>query len=641
MEVLLRTLLVGIVTGSIYALASTGLVLTYKTSGILNLGYGALALLTTFIHWGFTVTWGWPGWLSALVVVLVVAPMIGVFLDTQLFRRIQGQPAVIGIIATVGLTVLVQGVVITFWGPETESVPSLFPQGSVKIIGGATLGYDQIAILIVAAVASGLLAAMLRYTRIGVAFRAVVDNRPVAGLMAINTGFVSALAWALGTAFAALTGILLAPRLFLEPNLFPFFIIIFVLGAAMVGYMRSLPLAFAGGLLIGVVQALLIQYATTRGIIGNLGNAAPFVIMTVLVLFAPRALRHAGFGASFVVRTRELAGQASQRARLGVAIVVFGAMAIVPVVAADSITWRLIATLGMTQSIVFLSLVILTGYSGQISLGHTALMGTAAFTTAHLAAGGGMPVWLAFLLGALAAVPVGALVGIIAVRLHGLFLALMTLALAFMAQALFFNEPAVSGSEAALPLPRPPGAGGDNGFFYLVLGVLILSALVATNLRSGRAGRILAAMRDSETATRSLGINVVKYKVIIFALSAFMAGVGAILTGMFSERVTRVDYLPFFSLVYITVAVIGGIFHVGGAIAAGIFFSVFNYLSSRYEFVGNLQLILFGLGATLALANNPEGMFGEMRRGGHGVLRLMQRGRGPAAEPLPVAGGQK
>jgi branched-chain amino acid transport system permease protein len=636
-----RTLILGLVTGSVYALASTGLVLTFKTSGILNLGYGGIALFTTFIHYTFTIEHGWPVWLSAFVVVFLIAPMIGVFLDTQLFRRIEGQPIVIGLMSTVGLFVLCMGVVFYIWNGVTVEVPSLFPRTPVDILG-VTIGLDGLIVLGISTAAALLLGAMLKFTRLGIAFRAVVDNRPVAGLMAINTGLVSSGAWALSTSFAALTGVLLVPRIgLLDPNLFPAFIISFVLGAAMLGYLRSLPLAFAGGILLGLVQAFLVQYGTQRGLLGNLEPAAPFVLMIFLVLFAPRAMRRAGLAASFVVRTREVAEQATSRARVGVTVASLAVLALIPLVV-NAVGWRIAITFGLTQAIIFLSIVILTGYSGQISLGHTAFVGLAAFTTGHLVGDLGMNTWLALLLGALAAVPAGALIGIVAVRLHGLYLALLTLAFAFMAQQLFFQESRVSGSEGIVKVPRPEGFEGDNAFYYLVLVVLALSAVIAVNLRTGRTGRVLAGIRDSETATRSLGISVAKYKVLIFSLSALLAAFGGILTAMQRGQAARLDFIPFYSLFFVTVAVVGGIFHIGGAIAAGLLTGLFPFLFRNNPTVLDLQFILFGLGATLALAQNPEGMFGEMRRGAGALLRAFSRGRsGPAPEPAPVAGGQE
>ncbi len=639
METFVQTIILGLAVGSVWALASTGIVLTYRTSGILNFGFGAVALFTTFIYWQFAVQWGWPAWLAAIVVVAVVAPAVGVFLDTQLFRRIEGQPKVISVIATVGLTVLLQGVVFRIWGAETEVVPSLFPTETVKLPGGVNVGVDQFGILAIGTTAALLLGAMLKFTRIGVAFRAVVDNRPVAGLMAINTGLVSGMAWAVGTSFAALTGILLAPRILLEPDRLPLIVIAQVLGAAVVGYMRSLPWAYAGGLLIGITQALLIQYADFSGYLNNIVDTVPFLFVVVLVLFAPKKIRFAGIGTSFIVRTREIAEQTSRSARSSLGLGVFGALALFPLVASSAISWQGAITIGMTYSIIFLSLVILTGYSGQISLGHSAFTGIAAFTAAHIATDAGMSSWLALLLGALAAVPAGALIGIIAVRLHGLFLALVTLAFAFIAYQLFFTDPRISGAEGSIALPRPEGATSARGFYFLVLGVLAVCALLAVNLRSGRTGRVLAAIRDSETATRSVGIDVVKYKVIIFSLSAFVAGLGGVLFQMILESASPLDFFPFFSLVYLTLAVLGGIFHVGGAIASGMLFAFYGELFGQNRVMASLQFIFFGLGATLALAQNPEGFFGELRRGGNAILRAFRRPRTP--EPLPVAGAQE
>jgi ABC-type branched-subunit amino acid transport system permease subunit len=641
MQIFIRTLILGIASGSIYALASTGLVLTYKTSGVLNFGYGALALFTTYIHYTLTTSWGLPVWLSAVIVVGVVAPVIGVFLDVQLFRRIEGQPQVIGVIATVGLFVLFRGLVQLIWGGVSHSVPSLFPPGTVHLPGGTVIGKDQLGVLIVAVVAALGLGAMLRYTKMGVAFRAVVSNRQVAGLMGINTGFVSGLAWAIGCAFAALTGVLLTPILLLDPNYLPPFIIAFVLGAAIVGYMRSLPLAYAGGIFIGIAQAIFIQYIRSQGLLGRISDSLPFIMITLAVVFAPRALRLAGAGASFIVRTREVVGHASKNARAMVGVSVFALLALVPAVL--SLSWSNALLIGLTQAVVFLSLVILTGYSGQISLGHTAFMGIAGFAAAHAVQGWHVPIWVAIFIGGLAAVPAGNLIGFIAVRVHGLYLALMTLAFAFMVDSLFFQNPTISGGEGGIPLHRPGGFRSDRAFYYVVLGFLVLFSIIAVNLRTGRTGRVLAAMRDSETASRSLGIAVTKYKVLIFGLSAFMAGVGGVLFGMILEQAGSRTYIPFFSLFLMTIAVVGGIFQVGGAVAAGILTGVYGKMAQYFPFLNRVQLILFGLGATLALAQNPEGLFGELRRGAAAITRMTSRRseRPRETAPVPVAGGQE
>jgi branched-chain amino acid transport system permease protein len=644
--IFLRTILLGLIQGSVFALAATGLVLTYRISGVLNFGYGGVAMFSGYVYWQFAVDWGWPVWIAAAAVVLIVAPLFGVFLDTQLFSRLRDQPMVISIIATVGLWVLLQGIVNTVWRGRSFGVPSLFPTSSIALPGGVRIGGNDLAVFGVAAAAAGLLGLMLRYSPAGRSFRAVVDNRQVAGLLGVNTKKVSAGAWALGTSFAALTGILLTPSLLLSPLFLPIFVVANVFGAAIIGYLRSLPLAYAGGLGLGVLVALLTEYAPSGGPLSKVRNAAPFLVVLVAVLAAPRALRLAGGGSSFIVRTRELASGGSARARGTVAAVVFGVLAIVPVISTDTPSWLLAVTRSLVMSIVFLSIVVLTGYSGQISLGHTAFMGIAAYTAAHLAADLGIPMWIAMVLGVAATVPAGALIGVAAVRVHGLYLALMTLGFAFVAHEMFFQDAAISGGFQGFALPRPAQVAGDRAFYYLVLIVVGVFAMLAVNLRSGRTGRVLAAMRDSETAARSLGINVVRSKVVIFSLSAAMAGAGAILSGMQTEHLSSNDFLPFQSIFYVTLAVVGGIFHVGGAIASGMLVGLFPKISSAFppsieEWLGLLQFVLFGLGATLALAQNPEGLFGELRRGGLAILRLSRRGMRRHAVAAPVAEGQE
>jgi len=340
------------------------------------------------------------------------------------------------------------------------------------------------------------------------------------------------------------------------------------------------------------------------------------------------------------VRTRDVAGQAPPKVRLGLGVGLFALLTLFPLLT-SSISWKLALTRGLIYAIVFLSIVILTGYSGQISLGISAFMGIAAFSAAHFATALGWPVWFAFLAGALAAVPAGVLLGVIAIRLHGLFLALMTLSLSYVAHDMFFTEPSVSGREGSIVLPRFPGTHGDTAFYYFVLAILIVVVLVAANLRTGRTGRVLAALRDSETASRSLGINVAKYKIFIFGLSAFIAAIGGILDSSLKNGVGRLDFLAFYSLVFMTVAVIGGIFHIGGALLAGLLYGLYGQIFRNVPFMLDIQLIFFGLGATVALVTFPEGNFGALRAAGLSLLEKLQRRRPSAPEPLPVAGGQE
>jgi branched-chain amino acid transport system permease protein len=220
----------------------------------------------------------------------------------------------------------------------------------------------------------------------------------------------------------------------------------------------------------------------------------------------------------------------------------------------------------------------------------------------------------------------------------------MTLAFAFLADQLFFQSSRVSGGEGGIPVPRPAGFQSEKGLFYLALGFLILFSIIALNLRTGRTGRVLAAMRDSETASRALGIPVTRYKVLIFGLSAFIAGFGGVLFAMILETATSRTFIPFYSLFYLAIAVLGGIFDVGGAIAGGLLFGLYTKLSTyqALSFLNQIQFIVFGLGATVVLAGNPEGLIWELRRAGAKIRDLFGQERHPARpSPVPVAGGQE
>jgi branched-chain amino acid transport system permease protein len=618
-------LVIGSVIGSVYSVAATGLVITYRMSGVFNFAHGALGMFAAFFFSWLVQRIGLPIFPAMLVTVLGLAPVTGVLLHFLIFRPLRDAPTVVKIVVTIGLLVALQGLASTFWGRAGLSPQQIFPTTVFRITRGLAVGADQIGVVALGTAVSIGLWLLLAKTRFGVTMRAVVDRPELAELGGISAGRVAAGSWVLGSALAALAGIMLTPQVSLEVFTLTL-IVINAYAAAMVGRLESLPLTFAGGVLLGVLETIAVRVLPAN-VSNSVRPSISFVLLFALLLIPRkrkplREPREAAATAPPRQLTEELAtAEAIARRPLRDRAIASGGLLLIvlalPAVLGAGMTFTL--DLALTHAIIFLSLVILVGYGGQISLGQAALAGVGGVVTAHLVSGLGLSWFFAVPLAGLAAVPVGALLAYPALRLHGLFLGLATMAFALLMDNAFFARVVVTGGTTGIRVDRPAGVADDHRFYYVLAALFALLAWGAENLKRGRTGRILAAMRDSETGARSVGISMKSYKVAVFAMSSFVAGVGgAAHTAMFG-RVSSDEFQIFFSLVWLAVAVVGGISSWFGALIGGLVYEFVPYLIGQVQsptlgpVLNDLVPVFFGV-AAIALARNPHGIATVPRR---------------------------
>ena len=246
----------GLVVGCIYALLSSGLVVTYTTSGIFNFAHGAIGMIAAFTYWQFHIAWGWPPYLALPVVLLVVSPLMGVAIERVLIRPLRGAPVDLTLVTTMGLLLLLVGIGQWIWAPGTaRRLPQFFEQSKPLSLPGVQISRNQLIVVAVAiAVAVGL-RLLFAKTRIGIALRAVVDDPDLLAMAGARPARIQALSWALGSALAGLAGILLAPLVTLDALLLTL-LVVNGYSAAMVGRLKSLPATAAGGLLLGLLQPM-------------------------------------------------------------------------------------------------------------------------------------------------------------------------------------------------------------------------------------------------------------------------------------------------------------------------------------------------------------------------------------------------
>ena len=602
LSALLSYSVVGIVTGCIYALTAAGLVVTYTTSGIFNFAHGAIGMMAAFAYWDLSVNRDWPVPLALFTVVFVLAPLFGALLERVLMRRLDRASLDISLTVTVGLLVFLIGLATAVWNPTTaRTLPRFFSGDSVRL-ASVNVTYHQIIVVLTAIAVAVALRVFLFSTRAGVATRAVVDDRELAALTGASPGRFSQLGWALGAMLAAIAGILLAPLVNLDINTLTL-LVINGYAAAMLGRLRNLPLTFVGGVVIGLLEAYAVGYLPVGDALGQIKPIIPMVFLFLVLLVLPQdRLR----GRSTGVRPPRVAG-ARESLVTGAAFV--GVAVVAALVFGDGTLSTL--TTGVSLGMVLLSLVLLTGYSGQVSLCQLTFAGIGAYAMAKVGGEGGAPVGL---LAAIAlAAAVGAVVALPALRLRGLYLALSTLAFAYCMDYVFFSNEKTFGSSLSLSVEPVyiPGVDltGQQAYFVFVCVLFALAAIGVLWLRRSTIGRRLVAMGDSPAACATIGMSLPLTKLVVFALSAGLAGLGGALLGGQQGLVGPTDFTLLGSITLLLLAVVMGIRTVTGMLFAGIALAYGPVLQSNVDVLRDVVSLLVGLGA-IGLGLNPNGVFG-------------------------------
>ncbi|MFB7864017.1 ATP-binding cassette domain-containing protein [Streptomyces sp. NPDC056069] len=623
---LLAFVLSGLVSGALYALLATGLVLSSAASGLFNFAHGATAYLCALafheLHSGFR----WPAVPTALLLVLVVAPGLGWGLDRLMFRKLATVGETAQITATIGLLVALPAA--GLWAVELLEragapvvpaenqfgLPGVGPSPAVSWQPFEAFGIDGVGVdsdqlitwLVTAAVAAGLWV-LLRHTRLGLRLRAAVDNRSLAELRGVDADRLSSVAWMLSSALAGLAGVLAIPLLGLSAHDYTLFLFVSAT-AAVLGRFTSVPLAFAGGLGLGVVQNLVAGYASFAEGVTGFRTAVPFLILFAGLVMLARRERVAGTTAVDPPPDDRSAGLGPARR--------WGPWAVAAVLLAGAFYtvttpfWSGILAQGLAIGLVFLSFSVVTGLGAMVSLAQATFV-TGAALVAGLLMSHGWPFLAAALAGTAVAALLGAVVALPALRLGGRSLALATLALAFLADQVLFQFGWLRNGDTGWEIPRPvlgPLDLSDDRAMGVALVVLCAAGVAAlSRLRGSRHGRAMLAVRSAPAAAAASGVSVVRTKLLVFTVSAGVAGFGGVLYASYNTRVTATDFPAMAGLVWLAVVVAAGVRRPQYAVVAGLVFAVAPHVLATYVTdSAHLPVVLFGL-AGLALANDPDG----------------------------------
>jgi branched-chain amino acid transport system permease protein len=615
-EKLLIFTIVGLSLAAIYSVIASGLVLTYTTTGIFNFAHGAAGMLAAFTYWQLRFDWGWPAPVALFVVLFVLAPAFGLLLERVIMRGLVGTTEATKLVVSISLLVGMIGFANVVWETGVSRNMRRFFEPNTIDLGVTTITYHQaITIAVAILVAIGLRFLLFR-TRVGVAMRANVDDRSLALLNGARPDRVALYSWAIGSSLAALGGILIAPSIALDPASLSL-IIVNAYAAAIFGRLRSLPLTFVGAIVIGLTEGYMFGYlpGDNQYLTGLRPTVSVIILFLVLLAIPNPRLRTHG-------RLREFFPAPSMNgALLFAGLVLAGGVVLATTLdVVDLITYGQMFSIG----IIALSLVPLLGLAGQISLAQLSFAGIGAVVMAHHGMDGNP---LGIVLAVVVAAAVGALVALPVLRLSGIYLALATAAFAVFLDRWVFNLPDFDLGAMHISIFRRGSVDVSPlelfGFSFntperqLLLAnfAFVLVAMLVVVVRRSGFGRRLLAIRDSEAACATFGLNLVRTRLAVFTLSAGIAGFGGAIyaTQLESINPTRFDVvvgLPIFML-----TVIGGAGLVGGALFAGVSLNgLLPFVATLGRNAAKLTALAPGL-AGIGLGRNPSGAVQDMSEG--------------------------
>lgn len=650
-------LVLGLGVGAVYAALTLGIVLTYQGTGMINFAAAAMAAVPLYVFdelqdGRLTLPIPWlpsfevgllPTWV-AVGIAMAAAGVLGALVEICVSRPLRKAPPLAKVVAAVGIMLTLQAIIGLKYKTDPRLRSIILPEGNVEI-GGVSLAKDRLWLIAIAVVLSVVLAVWFNRSRMGLAIQASAENERAAGFARLSPNTTGLVTWVVASMFTALIMIVAGPATgVLSPQSMPL-LVVPALAGALLARMNSLTVALVGALGMGVVQAELQYFSQIKPwwpdwAKQGLTNVVPLIVIVVALFALGRAIPTRGDD----VRTSLPAVIIPRNRPHMVALwTVAGVLGLV----LTSGTYRFGVITSLAVALIALSLVLLTGMLGQISLAQAAFAGVAGIVLSKL--GDSVPFPLSLLIAALVAALAGVLVGVPALRIRGAQLAVVTLAAALALQDFVFaNAKLTSATTNTIPSPDLFGwdlsvRGGQNiarlPFGLMVLLIVVLAFLAVGNIMRARTGRTMLAIRSNERAAASIGINVPRVKLAAFAVSSFLAGLGGAIIGYSRGQLAPDSFGVFIGLSFLAVAYLSGITSVSGALLAGLAASLgfFYVVTDNLLKLGSYYTLIMGISLILTVLFNPIGIAGKTLSDYEKIRARIAPRKKQVVDPAPVA----
>ncbi len=633
-------LLLGSGAGAIIAALGLGLVITFQGSGVVNFAYGAMTMWVVYVyadlregaypfpipglpgryHFDDDVGFAWAMFLS-----LLTAALMGLFVYLLVFRPLAKAPALAKIVASVGLVVVFTSLVDRrFSDKQNIRVGKILPREPVTITGDLTIPRDGLWLALIVILVAAAVWVYSRFSKLGLVVRAAAENEKGAVLLGYSPNFLAGFSFVLASLVGGFIAILAAPMIQLTSTIFTFGFLIPALGAALIGSFRYVVPTVATGFAIGMVQSTFTKLQVDLSWFPEYGarEGLPFIIIIIAMVVFGERLPERGAVDNFKLPAVPPAKVTPVSVLVPVSLAIVGLLAFGPL-------WRGAIMTTVIATVLALSFVVLTGFGGQTSLAQMAFAGVAGFSLSKLATTWGVPFPIAPVLAALVAALFGIIVGLPALRLRGTNLAIVTLAGGVAISEFIFKNPTFVGdaTTGGAKIPHPKLGGWD---LALVLGtkssrpifglslvvIALVLALMVANIRRSSTGRRALAVRSNEKAASAAGVDIGRVKLLVFAISAFIAGIAGTMIAYRFGSVSDASFGVVASLTALAVAYLGGITSVSGAVTSGIVATsgvAFFASSELFDAFGTWEVYVGGLLLILTAILNPEGIAGGIR----------------------------
>lgn len=597
----------GIIIGNIYALLAVGLALIFGVSRLINFAHGSVYVVGAYA--GFlAVTYLETPLPVTIVIVVIVGALLGLAIEQFGLRPLQGYAHIAPLLATIGISFVLDQLVQLFFKPDPRALPS--PLLDIRFqIGSGTIGALDLVIAGVGLVSAGLLYYFLRYTRLGWAVRATAQDRDAAQQMGVDVDAVHRTVFAIASGLGAVSGVLVGMYYnYIDPAM-SFQATLKGVVAQVVGGMGNVPGAIAGSLLLGLVESYGIALFGT-----SYRNLFAFVLLIVVLVLRPNGLfagrRRAPpepLTGTFIAPSKPI--NVAPAALLGGA----GVAALVPLVLPNPYVLQVL-TNSWLYALLGLSLTLIAGTVGLVSLGHAALLAIGGYASALLTLNAGVPVGVAILSAGLITAFLGTLLVFPSFRLRGHYLSIATLAIGEIVSLVILNwEWLTRGPIGVSGIPSLSLFGveldTDRSVYWFTLAVMVVLAAVQFRLLGSHLGRVFRAVRDDDVAARSYGIRLDRYKALAFAFGSFAAGVSGGITSHIYSYINHETFNAQLSVLALTIVILGGMGNVTGAIVGSV---LLVGLPEVFRIAAEYRVLIYGLVLLLLVRFRPQGIMGTV-----------------------------